>query len=137
MTRPILRTALPWLGIGAVGALAAWLRYGLIESPAMALACNAAAAPWWCAGRQALVLGFLHDVYGIAALLAAAWALVVRGVPAAWLAAALGLFALELYGFQSGALAVLVGSLCLLRAQARRQSAAQDRPRQREVEPQP
>lgn len=137
MSRPILRTALPWLGIGMIGALAAWLRYGLIESPAMALACDAASAPWWCAARQALVLGFLHDVYGIAALLAAACALVVRGAPAAWLAAALGLFALELYGFQSGALALLLGSLCLLRAQARRQPAAQDRPRQRDVQPQP
>ncbi len=137
MMRPLLRTALPWLGISVVGALAAWLRYGLIESPAMALACDAESAPWWCAGRQALVLGFLHDVYGIAALLAAAWALVVRGVPASWLAAALGLFALELYGFQSGALALLLGSLCLLRAQARRPPAAQDRPRQRDIQPQP
>ena len=137
MSRPLLRMALPWLGISVVGAMAAWLRYGLIESPAMALACDAAAAPWWCAARQALVLGFLHDVYGIAALLAAACALLVRGVPMAWLAAALGLFALELYGFQSGALALLVGSLCLLRAQMRPEPATQDRPRQRDVQPQP
>ncbi|MEO7072415.1 MAG: hypothetical protein ABI300_05380 [Rhodanobacter sp.] len=137
MRSRVVRTALPWLGIVALGALAAWLRYGVVESPAMAMTCAAAQGPWWCAARQGIVLGFLYNVYGIAALLAAAWALVVRGVLASSVAAALGLFALELYGFQSGALALLVGSLCLLGAQARPEPTAQDRPRQGQVQPQP
>lgn len=137
MSARLLRIALPWLGIAAIGALAAWLRYGLIESPQLAPLCVAAQGPWWCDARQWLVLGFLDNVYGITALLAAAWALVVRGALSAWLAAALGLFALVLYGFQTGALALLVGCLCLLRVQARRQPAAQHRPGDRGAQPQP
>jgi hypothetical protein len=68
--------------------------------------------------RQWLVLGFLNNTYGIAALAAAALALALKQPWAAWLAAALGAFALEMYCFEPGALALLIGCLRLLRIQA-------------------
>ena len=112
------RTALPWLLLALVGVGAAVLRYGLIESSAMGQLCGAADGPWWCTVRQGLVLGFLHDIYAIAALIATAVALLRRSAWLAWLAAALGAFALELYCFEAGALALLIGCLRLLRWQA-------------------
>ncbi len=134
MTGAAWRTATPWLGLLLVGVIATWLRYGLIESPPVAHLCSGVASPWWCAWRHALVLGFLHNVYGIAALVAAASALLWPRIATAWLAAALGLFALELYCYQSGALALLIGCLRLLRVATPRPPAAQHRPGQGKVQ---
>ncbi len=106
-----------WLGLLAVGLAAAWLRYGWIESDAMTTLCSGVHLDLGCRIRRLLVLGFLHDVYGIAALLATAFAWISKRPSVAWLAAALGMFALEMYCFQSGALALLFGSLRLLRLQ--------------------
>jgi len=112
-----LRTLTPWLLPVLAGLVAAGLRYGLIEPPAMAQLCTAAQAPAWCALRQALVLGFLHDVYGVIALIAAVLALLRRSRALAWLAAALGVVALQLYNYEPGALALLVGCLRLVHLQ--------------------
>lgn len=135
------RLAWPWLVLLLVALGAAWLRYGLIESSAIGAACSGAHGPAWCLWREWLVVGFLHNVYGIAALLAAAAALAVPRIWVAGLAAALGMFALLLYGFETGALALLIGCLRLLRLQAPAGAGApgieQQRPRQRKVEPQP
>jgi hypothetical protein len=135
------RNALPWLLLALVGVGAAALRYGLIESSAMGQLCGTADNPWWCTVRQWLVLGFLHDIYGIAALIAAAAALLRRSAGLAWLAAALGAFALELYCFEAGALALLIGCLRLLRRQVSLPRSAppaqQHRRRQQQVQPQP
>jgi hypothetical protein len=135
------RTALPWLLLALVGVGAAALRYGLIESSATGQLCGAADSPWWCTVRQWLVLGFLHDIYGIAALLAAAAALLRRSAWLAWLAAALGAFALELYCFEAGALALLIGCLRLLRCQVslprHAPPAQQHRRGEQQVQPQP
>jgi hypothetical protein len=120
MTTTIWQRAWPWLLLLLVALLAACLRYGVIEPATMAQRCGGGHAPWWCRWRQWLVLGFLHDVYGIAALLATALALLWKRTWLAWLAAALGVIALQLYCFESGALAVLVGCLRLLRLQATR-----------------
>lgn len=130
MTTRIWRAALPWLLLLAVGAVAATLRYGLIESSTIGQQCAAVRSPWWCAWRQGLVLGFLHNIYGIAALVAAAMALRSRRLWLAWLAAALGVFALQLYCVESGALAVLVGCLRLLRARANARIAPVEQHRQ-------
>ncbi|TAL88352.1 MAG: hypothetical protein EPN69_14625 [Rhodanobacter sp.] len=111
------RLALPWLLLLMVGLGATALRFGLIESSAIGPFCSSH-DPWWCSVRTALVLGFLHNVYGVAALLGAVLALVSRRLALAWLAAALGFFAIQLYGVETGALAVLIGSLRLLRLQA-------------------
>lgn len=102
------------LAILATGAGAVWLRYGLIEQPALADLCTRAAPPWWCGTRQALVLGFLHGVYGAVALVATALALLRRSRALATLAAALGAFALVLYCPESGAFALLAGCLRLV-----------------------
>lgn len=132
------RRVLPWLLLLAMGLGAAMLRFGLIESSAMGQFCSSH-SPWWCNVRFALVLGFLHNVYGVAALIAAAAALVSTRRAMAWLAAALGLFAVQLYCVEAGALALLIGSLRLLRLQADavRTPVEQHRQRQQQVQSQP
>ncbi|HET8763911.1 MAG TPA: hypothetical protein VFM52_01700 [Rhodanobacter sp.] len=114
MTRRQVVLAGCWLAILLVGAGATWLRFGLIEQPALADLCTRAAPPWWCALRQMLVLGFLHGVYGGLALAALALALLRRSLVPAALAAALGAFALVLYCPESGAFALLAGCLRLV-----------------------
>lgn len=131
------RQALPWVLLLLVALATAWLRYGLIESSTIGQQCGASHAPLWCSGRQWLVLGFLHNVYGVAALIAAALALLWRRPGLAWLAAALGVFALELYCFEAGALALLIGCLRLLRLQARAAPVEQHRQRQHQIQSQP
>ncbi len=112
------RLALPWLLLLVVGITAGALRFGLIESGAIGQLCSTGHGPWWCGVRTALVLGFLHNGYGMAALLGTALALASRRLAPAWLAAALGVVAIELYCAQTGALALLIGSLRLLQLQA-------------------
>jgi hypothetical protein len=137
MNSKLARLARPWLLLLAVALIAAWLRYGLIESSAIGQQCGAGNVPAWCDWRQALVLGFLHNVYGMAALAAAVLALWRQRTWLAWLAAALGIFALELYCFEAGALALLIGSLRLLRLQACTTPVDQHRHGQQQIHPQP
>lgn len=113
----------PWLLLTLVGLGAAWLRHGLVEPPAMAHLCAAAPASALCVLRQAVVSGFLHEVYGTAALVAAALALWRRSRSLAWLAAALGLLALQLYNYEPGAVALLIGCLRLVHVQGASVSA--------------
>lgn len=124
------RLAWPWVLLLAVALGTAWLRYGLIEPHAIGQQCDAVRAPSWCSGRQWLILGFLYHVYGVAALLAAVLALLSQRPWLAWLAAALGVFAFELYGFEIGAVALLIGCLRLLRLQARAAPVEPHRQRQ-------
>jgi hypothetical protein len=102
---------LAWSGLLAVGALAALLRYQLVEPPALGERCAAAG----------MIAGFLGNAFGYAALAAGGLALLRQRAWTAWLAAALGAFALELYCYQSGALALLVGAVLLVRGAPRRQ----------------
>jgi len=111
------RIALPWLLILLAAFGAAWIRYGFIEPASLAHACEGAAVPGWCPVRNTLVQGFLGYGYGYAALAAALLALVWRHPFAGTLAAALGLVALELYCYEAGALALLIGALRLVRVQ--------------------
>ena len=113
------RKALPWLMLIIVGVLSTALRYGAVEPSAVVQLCESGHGPWWCSARQALVLGFLGNGYGIAALMAAALSLIWKQPWAAWLAAAIGAFALQMYCFEAGALALLIGCLRLLRIQRR------------------
>jgi len=112
------RKAIPWLLLIVVAVLSAALRYGLVEPSAVVQLCESGTGPWWCSVRQWIVLGFLGNGYGIASLIAAALSLAWKQPWAAWLAAALGVFALEMYCFEAGALALLIGCLRLLRIQA-------------------
>ena len=137
LARP-LALAGPWLLIALVGLAAAALRALLIEPSAIAHVCDAAASPGWCSWRQAAVNGFLNYGYGYAALAAALLALLCKHPLAAWLAAALGLAALQLYCVDAGAFALLVGSLRLIRWQATRlEPALQHRRGEREIQSQP
>lgn len=141
MTRRVGRLVLPWLALLPVGLAAAWLRFHVIESPPLAHLCAELAAPTWCPGREWLVAGFQPllgsmSLLGMSALLAAAACLRVPRWWMAWLAAAVGLLALQLYCQESGALAVLFGSLRLLRLQLP-PPRQQHRPRQRQIHAQP
>lgn len=132
------RSAMPWLLLLLVTLAATGLRFGVIESSAIGQQCGGSHAPGWCVLRQWLVLGFLHNVYGGAALLATAAAFVSGRIWLAWLAAALGAFALVLYGFVAGALALLLGCLRLLRLQAARVAPVeQHRPRHQQINAEP
>lgn len=133
------RLALPWLLLLAVGLATLVLRFGLIESSAVGELCSDRLAPWWCQWRAWLVFGFLHRIYGVLALLVTAAAMFSRRPALAWLSAALGAFAVQLYCVEPGALALLLGCLRLLRLQAdaRRAPAEQHRQRQQQVQAQP
>lgn len=137
-TAAVLALAWPWLLIALVGLAAAALRALLIEPSTIAHICDAAASPGWCSWRQAAVAGFLNYGYGYAALAAALLGLLWKHPLAAWLAAALGLAALQLYCVDAGAFALLVGSLRLIRWQAAHlEPALPHRRGEREIQPQP
>lgn len=138
------RRAAAWLGLLLVALGAASLRYGLIESSAIGQLCSSDHGPAWCDWRQWLVLGFQHhagdvSVYGVIALAATTLALLSKRPWAAWLAAAAGVFALELYCFEPGALALLIGCLRLLRLQAQlpKSPLVQHRQREQQTQSQP
>ncbi|WP_250634148.1 hypothetical protein [Pinirhizobacter soli] len=109
--RLTLRSLTPWLLIAAVGGLAAAVRFLFIEPAAIGETCEAQAALWWCSPRLLLVQGFLHHIYGWAAVAAAIASLAVRRPWLAMLAAALGVFSMVLYGVELGSFALLVGVL--------------------------
>jgi hypothetical protein len=132
------RVAAWWLALLAAGLGATALRFGLIESSAIGQLCGSGHGPAWCSLREWLVLGFLHHVYAVLALAALVPAWWLRRPSLAWLAAALGAFAMQLYDAEAGALALLLGSLRLLRLLAdARAPGAPDRPRQQQVQRQP
>lgn len=119
--KPTLRAALPWAVIVLVALAAAWLRYGFIEPSDMAHVCEDANGPWWCGTRMLVVQGFLSYGYGYAAVLMALVALFWRNTVAAVLAASVGVIALQMYCYEGGALALLIGALRLVRVQYDRQ----------------
>lgn len=122
--KPSLRATLPWAVIVLVALAAAWLRYGFIEPSDMAHACEGTNGPWWCGTRMLVVQGFLSYGYGYAAVLMALVALFWRNTAAAVLAASLGVIALQLYCYEGGAFALLIGALRLARLQYDRQQVA-------------
>lgn len=117
-TRRFLPTARPWFLLVIAGLFTTWLRYGFIEPPGLAHLCDEASGPVWCGARAAIVIGFNTYGFGIAAIIVTALSLVWKKPWLAWLAAALGLFAVILYCYYAGAIALLVGSLRLVRLQA-------------------
>jgi hypothetical protein len=116
--RRFIRTIAPWLLILMIGLLAAWLRYGFIEPPALAHRCEDGNPPGWCGARMAIVIGFNSYGYGIAAIMVTVLAMISKKIWLASAAAALGMVALTLYCYDAGAVALLIGSLRLVRLQA-------------------
>ena len=137
MKRTRFRLVLPWmlLLMVAVGAVA--VRCLVIQPSSIEEFCGATQPPVWCTPRRWLVQGFLGYGYGIAALMATTLALLHRRVATFWLAAALGAFALAMYCENSGAFALLLGCLGLLRQQACTLPGNQHRHGKQHVEPQP
>jgi hypothetical protein len=113
-----LRMLLPWLLLVLVALSVAAIRYGMIEASVFGHGCEMQPDTLPCAFRQAVIAGFIDYGYGYAALLASALALLWKRSAPAWLAAALGLLALQLYCVEAGAFALLTGCLRLLRSQA-------------------
>jgi hypothetical protein len=112
-------TLMPWLLIAVVGLLTAWLRYDFIEPPALAHMCDDGNASASCSARTFIVLGFNSYGFGIAALIVTALAFVRKNLAIAWLAAGLGMFAIILYCYYAGAIALLIGCLRLVNLQKR------------------
>lgn len=131
--------AMPWLLIVVIGLLAAGLRYGLIESRSLAHLCEDGNPPNWCSVRLAVVMGFSRYGYGIAAIITTVLAMIWSKPWLASLAATLGMFALILYCYDAGAVALLIGSLRLVRLQANQMAAPghPDRHGNRQIQPQP
>jgi hypothetical protein len=138
-TKRLSLIVLPWLLIVVVGLLTAWLRYDFIEPPALAHLCDDGNATASCEVRAFIVLGFNSYGFGIAALLVAALALVLKKPAIAWLAAALGVFAVIMYCYYAGAVALLVSCLRLVNLQKRGMPAPRDQHGHgnRQVESQP
>jgi hypothetical protein len=136
-----VQTLLPWLLLVLIGLVAAWLRYDFIEPAALAHMCDAgnATIPASCGFRHAVVFGFNTYTFGFVALAGMAIALLSKNRFLAWLAAALGVFAVIMYCYYAGALALLVGCLRFLRLQADRMPARidPDRQRNRKIQTQP
>ena len=112
-----LRAVLPWVVVIAAALAATWLRYGFIEPSDSAHVCEGSTGPWWCGTRTLIVQGFLTYAYGYAAVLLALVSLFWRSTFAAVLAASMGVIALQLYCYEGGALALLIGALRLVRVQ--------------------
>jgi hypothetical protein len=121
--KPSLRAALPWAVIILAAVAAAVLRYAFIEPQHMQHACEGDTRLWWCSTRELVVQGFLSYGYGYAAIVVALLALVWRSIGIATLAACIGVLALQLYCYEGGALALLIGMLRLVRVQYDRQQA--------------
>ncbi len=97
-------------------ALAASVRYALIEPLAIAHLCGAPGAPWWCAPRG-LAAGALHaGALGVGAIAAGVVAILARSSAWALAAAGLGAAGLVLYAAAAGAVGCLLGLLVLARA---------------------
>jgi hypothetical protein len=140
-----LTLILPWLLLIALGAVPLLLRYGLVESPEVSRVCETGRT-LACELRHVTVTGFITGnigglrigVYGWLALAATVLALWRASVFTAWLAAATGLFAVVLYCFEPGALALLIGCLRLVRAQAGGATPGQQRgPAEHQIHAQP
>lgn len=95
--------------------LATVVRTQLIEPDAVGRLCTAAPAPAWCAIRQALVMGFVHNAYGWLSVGAALLAAVTGWRGLAWAGLVAGVFGGVLYRFDPAGAGVLLAALVLAR----------------------
>lgn len=117
MTKIPIAAALASIAIA--GAVAALVRFQIVEPEDMAHLCSAAAAPWWCTLRTAVIAAFGSPVLAIAAVAAGVLAIVTHRPGAAIAAACLGVAGLALYAVEAGAIGFLLGALALVRARDR------------------
>jgi hypothetical protein len=118
LMRQSARTVAKIAAAGAVAyALAATVRYGLIEREDLGLICQETAPPWWCGLRLLIIKAFLNDVFGLSSVALAGIAAWRRSAVAATLAVAIGTVGMVLYGFTWSGIGVLGGALVLARLQ--------------------
>ncbi len=110
----------------AVLAVALVLRHVLIEPAAIAHACDP--SPWAgaCAARTLVILSFVNQEVGWAALGAGMLATLLRSPRLAVLALAAGCAGLVLYSYEPAAVGALLGVLVLARGAAQADSASID-----------
>jgi hypothetical protein len=107
------------VSVALAATVAAVVRSQVVEPEAMAHLCGAAAAPWWCTLRAAVITAFASHALAIAAVAAGVLAIVTRRSGAAIAAACLGAAGLALYAVEAGAVGFLLGALALARARDR------------------
>lgn len=132
LPRGLLRTiATVLMTVLIAYALAATVRYGLIERDDLGPVCDAPSAPWWCELRMLVIRSFLNDVPGRASVVLAALAFWRRSAVAACLAVAVGTWGMVLYTFMWSSVGALGGAMVLARLQGqwREDSEAQQRTR--------
>jgi hypothetical protein len=87
------------------------VRLYLIEPEPMALACAANNSGWRCMVREIAVAGFLHNVFGLTALITGVIVTVVRWRPLALIAIVSGVAGAVLYTFEFSGAGLLLGAL--------------------------
>jgi hypothetical protein len=101
---------------GAALALAMYMRYGLVEPPSVGLVCDAGALSGVCIARRVFIGIFVHDGFGIVALLAALLALARPNVVMVAVGLAAGLLGAVLYNAGLATLGLSLLPLVLARA---------------------
>lgn len=113
------RTLQVLLLAAALCAIAIAFRYLVVERQPVALLCEAAGAPWWCAIRESIIRLFYSDMIGIVSLGCGLVALLLGGRSGArwWAIAAVVSAApsIVLYSADYAAPAFLLGLIRLLR----------------------
>jgi hypothetical protein len=104
----------------AAAALAAFVRWTLIERDDLGAVCDALSAPWWCELRMLVIRAFLNDAFGRSSSVLAALALWRRSAAAAYLAVAIGTWGMMLYTFTWSGVGVLGGAIALARGKSQR-----------------
>jgi hypothetical protein len=108
---------LPWLLVVAVFAVAVWIRFSLIEQTELGFFCDGGGQTTQCRIRWLIVQAFNHYGLGYFSLFLGLLALISRAGLAGLLAAMVGAAGLVLYTWDYSAVAFLLGSLTLARAQ--------------------
>jgi hypothetical protein len=99
-------------------AIAAGVRYAIIEPTGLAHLCGAPGAPWWCAPRALAAAILDAGALGFGAIGAGILAILTRLSRWALAAACLGAAGLVLYAVAMGAVGLLLGLLVLARTAA-------------------
>jgi hypothetical protein len=111
---PKLVASLAAIALGAIGC-ALYVRYQMIEQPAVGIGCEASPNTWLCSIRRTAILLYAPSVFGLVALGAALLNL-VRPAAVLWaIALAAGGFGIVLYNVALSALAMALLILSLAR----------------------
>jgi len=108
---------LPWLTILAALGAALWLRFGVIEQPALGFACDAGSDAAVCTLRWIAVQSFHAGRLGQVAIFLGVLAALTRSATVAWAAGLVGIAGLVLYTWEFSAVGFLLGALTLARTQ--------------------